>query len=93
MRIEQKPVFYRVYKKLREKQRAEVDAAIRDIAADPDIGQMKVGDLAGIRVYKFKLQKQLTLLAYTYQDEIVTLTLLAMGPHENFYRDLKKQEH
>jgi mRNA-degrading endonuclease YafQ of YafQ-DinJ toxin-antitoxin module len=31
----------------------------------------------------------LTLLAYTYEEEVVTLTLLALGSHENFYRNLK----
>ena len=34
--------------------------------------------------------KQLTLLAYTCHDQTITLTLLALGAHENFYRDLKK---
>lgn len=33
----------------------------------------------------------MTLLAYTYNDGTITLTLFAFGPHENFYRDLKKQ--
>ena len=51
---------------------------------------MKVGDLAGIRVYKFKMVDQLTLLAYTFEDETVTLTLLVLGSHQNFYRDLKR---
>ena len=57
---------------------------------DPSLGEMKVGDIAGIRVYKFKMVKQLTLLAYTFEEDIITLTLLALGSHENFYRDLKK---
>ena len=57
---------------------------------DPSLGEMKVGDLVGIRVYKFKMVKQLTLLAYTFEEDIITLTLLALGSHENFYRDLKK---
>ncbi|MBU0801066.1 MAG: type II toxin-antitoxin system RelE/ParE family toxin, partial [Alphaproteobacteria bacterium] len=54
------------------------------------IGEAKVGDLAGVSVYKFKMTGQLTLLAYSYAGETITLTLLAVGPHENFYRDLKK---
>jgi mRNA-degrading endonuclease YafQ of YafQ-DinJ toxin-antitoxin module len=32
---------------------------------------------------------QLALLAYTYEDNRLILTLLALGSHENFYRDLK----
>jgi hypothetical protein len=34
---------------------------------------------------------QLTLLAYSYDGSVLTLTLLAIGSHENFYRDLKKK--
>ena len=49
---------------------------------------MKVGDLQGIRVYKFKSKKQPILLAYEVID--ATLYLYTFGSHENFYRDLKK---
>ncbi|MBF4426861.1 type II toxin-antitoxin system RelE/ParE family toxin, partial [Vibrio anguillarum] len=47
------------------------------------------GDLSFLRVYKFKMVKQLTLLGYSYQDGTVTLELIALGAHENFYRDIK----
>lgn len=33
--------------------------------------------------------KQQTLIAYQYEDETITLTLLTRETHENFYRDLK----
>nr|VFJ59751.1 MAG: ParE-like toxin of type II toxin-antitoxin system [Candidatus Kentron sp. FW]VFJ64847.1 MAG: ParE-like toxin of type II toxin-antitoxin system [Candidatus Kentron sp. FW] len=36
------------------------------------------------------MNKQLALLAYMYEERIITLTLLALGQHENFYRGLKK---
>lgn len=49
-----------------------------------------MADLAGVCVYKFKMNKQLTLLGYEYGGEAVTLYLLKLGSHENFYRDLKK---
>jgi hypothetical protein len=49
---------------------------------------MKVGDLQGIQVYKFKLQRQPVLLAYEVAGS--TLYLYAFGSHENFYRDLKR---
>ncbi|MEA3381391.1 type II toxin-antitoxin system RelE/ParE family toxin, partial [Alteromonas australica] len=42
------------------------------------------------RVYKFKMVKQLTLLGYSYEDGTVILELIALGSHENFYRDVKK---
>jgi len=50
----------------------------------------KIGDLAGVQVYKFKMVGQLMLLAYTFEHDTITLTLLALGSHENFYRDLKR---
>ena len=46
------------------------------------------GDLAGVRVYKFDCINQLYLLAYLWDES--SRTWLAVGPHENFYRDLKR---
>ena len=77
-------------KKLHANQKVALDRAVKTIIKDPDIGQSKTGDLSGILVYKFKMLKQLTLLAYTYEDQTITLTLLTLGVHENFYRDLKR---
>jgi hypothetical protein len=39
------------------------------------------------------MNNQLTLLGYSYEGEIVTLNLLAVGSHENFYRDIKIALH
>jgi hypothetical protein len=50
---------------------------------------MKKGDLAGVRVYKLKANNQEILLAYSVLDK-QELILLALGNHENFYRDLKR---
>jgi len=52
--------------------------------------QQKRGDLDFLQVYKFRMNNQLTLLAYSYEEEIITLTLLDVGSHENFYRDIKR---
>ena len=52
-----------------------MDDAIRAVMADPEIGQLKTGELSDILVYKFKMVKQLTLLAYTYEDQTITLSL------------------
>lgn len=90
MNIVQKPRFQKAVKKLHKNQKTDVKKAIEAIMLDPEIGQMKKGDLEGVRVHKFKMTKQETLLAYTYEDEIITLTLLDLGSHENFYRDLKR---
>lgn len=56
---------------------------------NPNIGERKKGDLAFLRVYKFKLLNQEVLLGYTYEEEKIILTLLKLGSHENFYRDIK----
>jgi len=70
------------------KQKAEVDQAVAAIVQDPTLGEAKKGDLAGVFVYKFKCNDQLTLLAYEYDPK--TRMLLLLGSHENFYRNLKR---
>ena len=90
MNIVQTTSFKRTVKKLHKNQKKDLDEAVRAIVDNPNIGDEKVGDLSGISVYKFRMVKQLTLLAYKYEDQTITLTLLALGTHENFYRDLKK---
>ncbi len=90
MKILQKPSFKRIYKKLYNNQLSQVNLAIKVIIANPEIGEEKKGDLAKIRVYKFQVQNQHYLLAYLVDDLSEELTLLALGVHENFYRDLKK---
>ena len=89
MQVVQTPTFIRTVKKLHKNQKHDLDQAIREILADPTIGEMKKNDLAGIQVYKFKMVKQLTLLAYELYDTPPRLVLLDLGSHENFYRDLK----
>jgi mRNA-degrading endonuclease RelE of RelBE toxin-antitoxin system len=91
MRILVTPTFERAVKKLHRQQKADLDAAVRTVATDSGIGEAKVGDLAGIRVYKFRLASQLCLLSYRVVDE-ETIKLLTLCPHENFYRDLKRLE-
>ena len=79
--------FKRAYKRLHSNQKADVDAVVAAIVADPTLGDAKVGDLAGVFVYKFQCVKQTYLLAYEYDPE--TRILLLVGAHENFYRSLK----
>ena len=82
--------FARAYKKLHDNVAADVDAAIEVVAADPSRGERKRGDLADLLVYKFRSQNQLYLLGYTVDEAIRLVYLEAIGPHENFYRDLKR---
>ena len=49
----------------------------------------KKGDLYGVKVYKFNMINQLTLLTYNYDTHSNVITLLALGTHEGFYKDLK----
>jgi mRNA-degrading endonuclease RelE of RelBE toxin-antitoxin system len=91
MRILVTPTFERTVKKLHRQQKAALDEAVRTIAGQPEAGETKVGDLAGVQVYKFRMGNLLCLLAYRILDEN-TLKLLMVGPHENFYRDLKRTE-
>ena len=82
--------FVRAYKKLHANVAADVDAAVEAVAADPDLGERKKGDLAALWVYKFRSQGQLYLLGYSRDDGLRLIYLEAVGPHENFYRDLKR---
>jgi hypothetical protein len=59
------------------------------VELDTAIGDAKLGDLAGVRVLNFRLSNQLCLLAYAQADEEI-IKLLALGSHEDFYRDLKR---
>ena len=84
------PTFKRAVRKLHRRQKADLDEAVRVIGTDPEIGEAKVGDLAGVRVYRFRISNQPCLLAYRTLDKD-RVKLLSFGSHENFYRDLKRQ--
>ena len=86
----QTPSFKKTVKKLNPNQKHDLDAAIRLIVAEPSLGERKKGDLSFLRVHKFKMAKQVSLLGYSYEDGSITLELIALGAHENFYRDVKR---
>lgn len=88
--VRQTTRFARAYKKLHDNVLAEVDAAVEAVARNPDIGEKKKGDLSELWVYKFRCLGQLYLLGYTRDDGVRLVYLEAVGPHENFYRDLKR---
>ncbi len=92
MRILVTPTFERAVKKLQRPQKTTLDEAVRTLISQPEAGETKVGDLAGVQVYKFRMGNMLCLLAYRVLDE-KTLKLLMVGPNENFYRDLKRTEN
>lgn len=82
--------FARQYKKLHDNIARDVDEAVAMVAETPSIGERKKGDLAQLLVYKFRSQGQLYLLGYTLDEEVRLVYLEAVGPHENFYRDIKR---
>lgn len=88
--VQQTRRFARQYKKLHDNTAADVDAAVDELAQNPEIGERKKGDLAALRVVKFRSAGQLYLLGYTLDEGVRLVYLEAVGPHENFYRDLKR---
>ena len=89
IKIYQSSSFSRKVKRLKQAEKADLDQVIRDIINNPEIGVEKKGDLKGIFIYKFKLNKKSYLLAYRIYSEN-NLELIMIGPHENYYRDLKR---
>ncbi|MCD9491393.1 type II toxin-antitoxin system RelE/ParE family toxin [Photobacterium phosphoreum] len=85
----QTPTFKKAVNKLHKNQKTDLDNAVKELIKEPLLGEQKKGDLSFLRVHKFKMVKQLMLLGYSYEDGTVTLELMALGSHENFYRDIK----
>lgn len=71
-----------------KKQIKILDEEIRKIVKKQEIGQEKRGALKGVRVHKFHIEKQIFLLAYEWEEDI--LKLIIVGSHENYYRNLTR---
>jgi len=71
-----------------KKEKEILDQEIRRIAQNPLIGEEKKGDLTGVFIHKFKIKTTQYLLAYRKIG--LDLELIMIGPHENYYRDLKQ---
>ncbi|KZZ53183.1 type II toxin-antitoxin system RelE/ParE family toxin, partial [Oleiphilus sp. HI0123] len=69
--ILQTPTFKKAVKKLKPNQKKDLDNAVKELVKDPLLGEQKRGDLAFLRVYKFKMIKQLTLLGYSYDEGVL----------------------
>lgn len=65
-----------------------VDDAVHKIVVKPTIGEAKKGDLLGVSVHKFKINKQEVLLSYSVDHDL--LLLIALGSHENFYSAMNR---
>ena len=53
IQVTQSSAFARGYKKLHQRQKQDVDAAVNVIVTNPLAGEAKRGDLAGVYIYKF----------------------------------------
>jgi mRNA interferase RelE/StbE len=87
MKIIQSRSFERKVKKFTKREKKKLDEEIQNIVDNPSIGSEKKGELRGVFVHKFKIQTSQYLLAYRFLGE--NLKLIMIGPHENYYRDLK----
>lgn len=87
MKILQSNLFAKGVKKLNKPDKKALDETVRNIASLKTTGEQKKGDLSGVFVYKFKVSSKLYLLAYRFVGE--DLELIMVGPHENYYRDLR----
>ena len=84
------PRFVKQFKKLHRNAQVAVEDQIEYLLENPCAGEKKAGDLFFIRVHKFKVGRQMYLLAYELDEPENTISLYSIDTHENFYRDLKK---
>lgn len=82
--------FEKALDKLPQQFRSVVEDEIDAIVENPELGELKKGDLSYLRVHKFKLNNQLTLLGYSWNQSHLIIHLLSLGSHENFYQQQKK---
>ncbi len=80
--------FLKFKKKSPKKLQAEIDNEVKNIIKNPEIGELKKGDLKAIRVHKFKFKTLLYLLSYEVKGD--TLFLYLIDTHENYYNQLKR---
>ena len=94
MKPNYKRPFAQYVKKAHKSLQLAIEDAVWFVCDSPDIGEPQVGDLAGIRVYKFRFNRQEYLVAYRAPVEDLPLEFLIIdfyqvGSHENFYTELK----
>ena len=88
MKIIQSRLFEQRVKRFSKAQKLALDEQVLRIARNPGVGTEKKGDLRGVFVHKFKIRDVQYLLAYRVNED--RLELIMIGPHQNYYRDLKR---
>ena len=94
MKSSYKRPFAQYVKKAHKPLQLAIEDAVELVCESPEIGELKVGDLAGIRVYKFRFNRQEYLVAYRPPGKDLPLEFLIIdfyqvGSHANFYEALK----
>lgn len=100
MKPNYKPPFSRFVKKAHKPLQLAIEDAVDALCDNSEIGEAKVGDLAGIWVYKLKYNRQEYLIAYrppaleahhqVVDIELLIIDFYQVGSHENFYDELKR---
>ena len=95
MRTTYKKAFAQFVKKASKPLQLVIETKVDEVCNNPRIGQQKLGDLQGVFVYKFRFNTQEYLMAYKFdhfvgETEITWIEFCQIGPHENFYTQLKK---
>ncbi len=88
MKIYQSKSFEKKVKKMTKPEKDSLDREIKRIVEDLKIGEEKKGDLRGVFIHKYNHETTQYLLAYQRLGD--DLHLVMIGPHENYYRDLKQ---
>ena len=88
MKVYQSRSFEKKVRRFSSNEKSALDQEIKKIMQDPRIGEEKKGDLRGIYVHKFKIKPIQYLPSYRLAGK--DLELIMIGPHENYYRDLKR---
>ena len=98
MKPNYKSPFSKFVKKAHKPLQLAIEDVIEEICENPEVGEAKAGDLAGIWVYKFKFNRQDYLVAYRPSSlaarhqgvELLIVDFYLVGSHENFYDELKR---
>ncbi|WP_369406390.1 type II toxin-antitoxin system RelE/ParE family toxin [Raoultibacter phocaeensis] len=85
------PAMRKDLKKIKSKDLAQIiSAAIDSIREDPSCGTAKVGDLAGLVVYRFSHKGVSYRLGYYYSSERSAIVFSLFDTREDFYSRAKR---
>lgn len=87
MKIYQSRSFENKVKRFSKKEKNILDQEIKKIIEGSFVGEEKKGDLRGIYIHKCKIKTVQYLVSYRIIND--DLELIMIGPHENYYRELK----